>query len=64
MKGDAIAVTMKQSATAIEFLYLKNAPCNGSLDEYLQATNQAILNNDNAEDIQVSILKEVMPSCI
>lgn len=62
-KGDVTAVTMKQSATAIEFFYSKNAPCNGSLDVYLQAIKEAIANNDDMEVIQTEIMKEVVSSC-
>lgn len=56
-KGDVTAVTMKQSATAIEFFYSKNPPCNGSLDVYLQAIKEAIANNNEIEVIQIEILK-------
>lgn len=62
--GDITAVTMKQSGTAIEFFYSMNAPCNGSLDVYLQAIKEAIAKTDDIEDIQVAVMKEVVPSCI
>lgn len=55
---------MKESGTAIEFFYSKNAPCNGSLDVYLQAIKEAIAKNDDIEDIQVAVMKEVVSSCI
>lgn len=55
---------MKQSGTAIEFFYSMNAPCNGSLDVYLQAIKEAIAKTDDIEDIQVAVIKEVVPSCI
>lgn len=40
-RGDVTAVTMKQSVAAIEFFYSKNAPCNGSLDVYLQSIRKS-----------------------
>lgn len=61
--GDVTAVTMKQSATVIEFFYSKNAPCNGSLDVYLQSIKKALANNDDLGIIQTEILKEVVSSC-
>ena len=62
-RGDVTAVTMKQSATAIEFFYSKNAPCNGSLDAYLQSIKKFLANNDDLGVIQIEILKEVVSSC-
>ena len=63
-RGDVTAVTMKQSTTGIEFFYSKNTPSNGSLDMYLQAIKEAIANNDDVDDIQAAIMKEVVSSCI
>lgn len=63
-RGDVTAVTTKQSGTAIEFFYSKNAPCNRSLDVYLQAIKEALANNDRLGAIQTAIMKEVVPSCI
>ncbi len=62
-RGDVTAVTMKQSATAIEFFYSKNAPCNGSLDAYLQSIKKVLANNDDLGVIQTEILKEFVSSC-
>ena len=62
--GDVTAVTMKQNGTAIEFLYSKNAPCNGSLDVYLQAIKDAIAKNDDVGAIQTALMKVVVSSCV
>ena len=62
-RGDVTAVTMKQSATALEFFYSKNAPCNGSLDLYLQSIKKVLANNDDLDIIQIEIFKEVVSSC-
>lgn len=63
-KGDVTAVTMIQSATAIEFLYSKNAPCNGSLDTYLQSIKKILASNEDLTIIQSEILKAIVSSCI
>ncbi|MCJ1470267.1 hypothetical protein MMC07_008912 [Pseudocyphellaria aurata] len=59
-KGDGTAVTMKHSATAIEFFYSKNAPCDGALDAYLEEIKNAIAGNDNLQTIYAELLRVIV----
>lgn len=58
-RNDVVAVTWHQTSATITFYYAKNAPCSGSMDNYLTSIQHALRPGSNLDTLQTDLYRKI-----